>query len=410
MRLAAIPDMTQMGWIGRRRRWMKIIDRAILLELLAAITEGAVLFSFVFLLKPVFNLTGLLVAGASFSSTVTILFSMLPSIMMMTLPMAVLLSCLLVYGRLALDNELTALQAAGYSALQLLTPALIIGCLLTLTLFWWGQRIAPKGLRIMRDVAADVLQNTATGSLQPGKYNDLRKYVIFCSDIAPGEMRNLRVFEKREDPEKPSEGYSIAGVISAPTGSIHYSPENKSLQFDMEAGVLHQMPSPDTDVAIRFRKMLFSVSIPDLLRTLMKFGRMESHQSNKQLHEIVAFNKKAYIKENKPNPTEMERQMLRYYLSLIRSAQVELTTRSSLPSAALIMAFIGALLGMQTGAGKRSSSYAATIGVIFVYHLLMNFGKANAMEGTVSVWFGLWIPNFVSLLLAVHLYLRTRRV
>ena len=177
---------------------MKIISRVIVLDLLVAIAEGTVLFTFVFFLKRLYDLTDLLVTGgATFSSTLALLFSLLPSIMVLTFPMSILLASLLVYGRMAQENELTALQAAGYSTLQLLKPVLLVGLILSLLLLWWHNRIAPKGLRLFDSVAAGVLQNTSTTGIRPGNFNLLGDFIILPSTIDEGRMSSVRMFERR---------------------------------------------------------------------------------------------------------------------------------------------------------------------------------------------------------------------
>ncbi len=383
---------------------MRIITRTLIYEILGAIAEGAVLFTFVFLLKRFFNITELFVtSGSSMMHVLTILFAILPSIMLMTLPMAVLLAHMLVYGRLAHDNELTALQAAGYSTIQLLKPALIVGLVLTFMLLWWGQRIAPKGIRIVRETAADILQNTATAGLQPGRINYLGNYNIYCNSIKNDEMRQLNLFEKKDG--------RIAGVISAPTGTIHYDPAHQNIMFHMQNGMLHQMPSPDKDIVIRFQTMNFSLSIPKLLNILVNIGSDEYAFSYDQLKEEVLAWQSVYDREAQKEPrTDQIKQTLAYYFKEWKEKEIELMRRISLPFACLFMAFIGALLGMESHTGWRSASYALTILVIFIYYILLSFAKAMTLDGQLPAWFAMWIPNLIVMMILTYLFVRTRKV
>ncbi len=383
---------------------MKLINRTILVELFTVTAEGVILFSFVFLLKRLFNITGLLVTGgADFISTFKILFSLLPSVMLLTLPMAILLGSLMVYGRMASDQELTALQAAGYSVKQLLIPALLFGLVLSMLLLWWGHRIAPKGLRIINEVASEVLQNTATAGIQPGKYNLLGGYIIFCSSIQNEQMRHVRIFEKRDD--------QIAGVVSAPTGTIHYKPETNSISFRLEEGMLHQTPASNRDVVIRFDEMFFSINIPKLLRQMIRVGSNEYTLRYKDLRQNIENYQEAYQSLIEGSPlTQREKQLARYYFKEMKEHEVEIVRRIILPTACLLMAGIGALLGMRSRYGKRSASYAITIAVIFVYYILMSFAETSIIEGDLSAWLGMWIPNIISLIVGLILYWRTSQV
>ncbi len=371
---------------------MKIISRVIVLDLLVAIAEGTVLFTFVFFLKRLYDLTDLLVTGgATFSSTLALLFSLLPSIMVLTFPMSILLASLLVYGRMAQENELTALQAAGYSTLQLLKPVLLVGLILSLLLLWWHNRIAPKGLRLFDSVAAGVLQNTSTTGIRPGNFNLLGDFIILPSTIEEGRMSSVRMFERR--------GEEIVGVISAPSGTIQYFPKENTIQIRLEQGTVHQVQSDSSGAFIHFGELTFSISIQDLLRKMANTGKWSQKFSNGALRKTLRDYHNAPPSARTPGFTQMYHQF-----------RIELQYRQTLPFACLIMAWVGALLGMESGFGRRSSCYGMTIAIIFIYYILLNFGKTYAEEGSLPVWLALWIPNLIAALAGGYFFYRTQRV
>ena len=51
-----------------------------------------------------------------------------------------------------------------------------------------------------------------------------------------------------------------------------------------------------------------------------------------------------------------------------------------------------------------------SISIIFIYYILLNFGKNFAETQAVPATIGVWIPNTMGLLIAVYLYVRTVRV
>ncbi|MDP8245961.1 MAG: LptF/LptG family permease [Candidatus Hinthialibacter antarcticus] len=375
---------------------LKLIHRITFIELLGAVGEGVVLFTFVFLLRRLFNLTELLVAGrASMTTTIELVSSLLPSIILLTLPMAVLLATMMVYGRLVQENEFTALRSVGYSPFQLLVPAIILGLILTMMLLWWGHRIAPKGLRIVRETAADVLKNAATAGIRPSQFSHLGDMIISARGVNGGKMSHLKLFEERDG--------RIAGVISSPSASIGYSPENSSISFTLDDGRLHQMPHPERDVLIDFDRMTFSIGIPALLNKFARTGPEEQRYSGAELKHKTAELWQGYDQETNEKTK-------RWFFKKAKQMQMEQSRRYSLPAAALIMAVIGSLLGMLSGYGKRSSCYGLTILVIFLYYNLLNFGKTMVEDGAISPWLGLWTPNFIAAIFALYLLNRFRRL
>ncbi|MBZ0258662.1 LptF/LptG family permease [bacterium] len=375
----------------------KLIHRILFVELLGAAGEGVVLFTFVFLLRRLFNLTELLVAGrASMLTTIELVSSLLPSIILLTLPMAILLATMMVYGRLVQENEFTALRAVGYSPFQLLVPAVIAGMLMMCLLLWWGHRIAPKGLRIVRETASDVLKNAATAGIRPSQFSHLGDMIISARGVNGGKMSHLKLFEERDDGQ-------IAGVISSPSAEIAYSPEHSSISFILDEGRLHQMPSPNRDVLIDFDQMTFSLGIPALLNKFAPTGPEEQRYSGSDLKIKISELWQGFQQET-------NEKLKKWYYKKTKQMQMEQHRRYSLPTAALLMAVIGSLLGMLSGYGKRSACYGLTIFVIFLYYNLLNFGRTLVEDGTISPFLGLWTPNFVATIFALYLLNRFRRL
>ncbi len=372
---------------------MKTISRWIILDMLKAVAEGAVLFSFIFLLKRLYDLTDLFAAGsATLITTCQLLFSILPTIMLLTFPMASLLAAMMVYGRIAQDNELTALQAAGYSTRQLLVPALIIGLLLTGLLLWWANRIAPKGLRLFGDIASNIIQDSSTVGLMPGAFNALGNFTLAPSSIdESGTMRNIRLFEQKDE--------RISSIISAPSGTIIYAPRENSIILNLVKGNLHKTSKENKNLGIRFNTFNFSVGIPELLGELAKPERTENQYRNADL--MFAINRYSQTPE-----AERTSRMDRWY----NRSKIELARRQALPFACLIMALLGALLGIYSNRGKRSSCYAMTIFIIFLYYILLSFGKSAAQSGSAPAWICIWIPNIVAIIFGSYIYHRTNRV
>ncbi len=358
-------------------------------DMFSAIAEGALLFTFIFLLKRIYELTDLFVTGGtSLIDTLQLLSAILPTIMLLTFPMAILLAAMMVYGRIAQDNELTALQAAGYSTPQLLIPALLIGILVTSLLLWWGHRIAPKGIRLFESLAANILQDTASAGIRPGGFNQLGDYIIVPNAVDERErMLNIRMFEHQND--------RIASIISAPTGVLRYEPRENSISLMLEKGSIHRFPESGNLMGIQFDRFDFSIGISGLLRKLAKAAREEYKLSDSNLRFAI---------NNPPPPSQAN--LYRWWIQ----CKIEMARRTALPFACLIMAGLGALLGIISGRGKRSSCYAMTITIIFIYYILLNFGKSFAEAEVIPATVALWLPNVVSLAIASYLYFQTLRV
>ena len=72
-----------------------------------------------------------------------------PEIVKLISPLALFLACVYVTGKLAQTLQLSALQTNGVSLYRLLTPYLLIGCVVTGSMFWFNGWIVPRTNRVV---------------------------------------------------------------------------------------------------------------------------------------------------------------------------------------------------------------------------------------------------------------------
>ncbi len=96
------------------------LDRYILSEILGPLALGFFVFTFILLLQALFKFARLIISSGVEATVVgKLLLLTLPSIVVMTIPMALLFSILIAVGRLSSDSELVAIRAAGVSLFSL---------------------------------------------------------------------------------------------------------------------------------------------------------------------------------------------------------------------------------------------------------------------------------------------------
>ena len=107
-----------------------------------------------------------------------------PVMFSMTLPIAALFGTTIVYGRFSRDNELMACRASGISTVSVLTPAIWLGVVVSLTTFILGFYVAPKLLgaseRMIKDLRQIAYNKLMRQQYIKFKYSDI--YLIFHAD------------------------------------------------------------------------------------------------------------------------------------------------------------------------------------------------------------------------------------
>jgi LPS export ABC transporter permease LptG len=78
-----------------------------------------------------------------------------------------------------------------------------------------------------------------------------------------------------------------------------------------------------------------------------------------------------------------------------QAALVELHYRLALPLAAVVLAMVGIPLGISTRKGGKAVGLLLTILLVFVYYILMAFGRSFALQGRLPPALGLWLANLV---------------
>ncbi|MFA6613495.1 MAG: LptF/LptG family permease, partial [Endomicrobiia bacterium] len=93
---------------------IKILHRYIVKEFVSSFIFGLTVFSAILLLDQIFQLIDLFLSkGVGFFLIFQLFILIIPNILSLTIPMAILFGVLLSYGRLCEDNEITVMKATG---------------------------------------------------------------------------------------------------------------------------------------------------------------------------------------------------------------------------------------------------------------------------------------------------------
>ena len=86
--------------------------------------------------------------GLPLFTAIKVLMYSLPGFLVISFPMAVLLSTLLAYGKLSANAELIALKSLGISTYRFITPAIILSILMTGLTFFFNDSLVPTSNKL----------------------------------------------------------------------------------------------------------------------------------------------------------------------------------------------------------------------------------------------------------------------
>ena len=146
MAVPAYPlTMTAVLTSGRNLFRLPVLDRYLVREVLRAAVAVTVVLMLLIASKLLMQQLGYLLEGKFTSGIVTeLLFNKLIAYFVHLLPFMVLLSTVLILGRMHRDSEVVALYACGYSLTRMLRPMALVAVPLALALGWASLVAVPK--------------------------------------------------------------------------------------------------------------------------------------------------------------------------------------------------------------------------------------------------------------------------
>src|SRR5207244_12893064 len=106
--------------------------------------------------------------------------ALLPTVLVFTIPMAVLSGTIIGLGRMGSDSELVAMRAAGVSTWRMLWPALALGLLATGATAWLNLKETPRAQQQLKSVAIRSALYKLDSPVEPRTFStDLPNYVIY---------------------------------------------------------------------------------------------------------------------------------------------------------------------------------------------------------------------------------------
>ena len=146
---------------------------------------------------------------------------MLPSLLVIILPIAFFAGALYGLHKLHADSELTVMSAAGLSRAQLLSPVMVAAGLVMLATYLCSLYLMPFCQRLMRDKEIDIRADIGAAILNEGQFNTpAQGLTVFMRELSPdGQLRGILVQDER-DSLRPTTYIAESGMlVQTPAGA-----------------------------------------------------------------------------------------------------------------------------------------------------------------------------------------------
>jgi lipopolysaccharide export system permease protein len=310
-------------------------------------------------------------AGVDASVLLSFLPFLLANLLPYLLPLGFLLALVVTYGRLASDNEWTAIRMAGVHPLHLLLPALPL-CLALGGLSLWFCAEGQPIVRALQDQTAIAAVRHTVTNLSPGR-----------TELHLGKFSLIAGFREGNDflqavIHVPAMNGHAAETLAARRVRFGFAGEDTMLvhleQARIVSGALDVTNADPT----------FRLDLKDLQKQSSKdFRTLRYRRSSDIAREL---------REGKVEPKQAD--VMRF----------EIHQRNSIASIYFVYLFLGLPLGLILGRGKQLGALALAIGVALLYYVLaMRLGQDLAKNHLLSPLLCAWAVNVLGLCVGLWL-------
>ena len=362
-------------------------------QCLATLCMTVMVFTFVLiagnLLKEVL---GLLVSGqVSLFLVIKSLLLLIPWVMAFALPISMLMSGLMVFGRFSADQEYTAARSAGISLLSLVSPVLVLALLMTGVCAWFNLKISPSSRVAYKQIFAEQLTNLAT-FIPEGRYIDFTdEFVLYVSKVRGNNLFNIRFYQF-------SKGQKMLDVFAKSGRLIHEEGDDTIRLMLNEARVLTRVSGVE-DV---LEEMESAEKKTDPEEKAASFENewlplyLEEYET-----EDIPLNIRA------PRKADISDMTLSQMLAGLKEAREkgmdirpyikEIHHQTAFSFACISFILVAIPLSLKTQRRETNISLAMALIVLLIYYSFFILGDAlvETSDPALHLWLLYWIPNFL---------------
>ena len=423
------------------------LERYVLRESILPFFLGFGLVTFLFYMDFLFDFLDLILAKGVPAGPVIELFVLaLGWILALSVPCGVLVSALMTFGRLAQDNEITAMRGVGINVGRVMRGTRLGAALLGAALTAFNHWVLPETNHRFANLTLSIHRKRPVAKITPGIFiNAFDNYSLLVKELddKTGEMTDITIYDY-------SEG-TVPTTILAAHGRMAYLSGGSTLRLDLEDGEVHVVPGSPSEG--KYRRGRFDthtlllrnpgammertdrqsrgereMNVTMMLREIdtleeqisRRVDRLDDKARDGGFDSYAAFRQTTgpptglagawdrlvrTIRRQPPPAVDPEHQPLAAAMAPdlneiaslernIDSYKVEIHKKFSIPFACVVFILVGAPLGIRTRKGGFANM-AIAVAFFILYYLFLIGGEQLADRRIVAPALAMWLPNVV---------------
>lgn len=377
--------------------------------------------SFVLSIGLVVRAAQLVVKGLPASLVLHFLWISFPESLTFTIPLASLVSALLLFGRLSADGEISAMRACGVNIWRIMIPLVVFGIALTFLSIHINSYLAPYGSRERHELLYSTTRSKdLLKLLEPGHFiRDFNGVDIWFESQDGDVLNNLIILEKTKS-GATRETRCEHAMLEARDNDIVIDMRNVRITPFSEnqpgtATVRHLTHTIKNATQKRIQRKKAADFYNDEIRE--RIAAIDTATKD-DLGAVLTDDEKNRIfrnfaaKHNRDPAAltgEAREQAISEAIPRIRSSLLtELNRRYSFGLAPIAFLLLGIPLGIRTSRRESNIGIAVSLCVMLVYYAFMVAAKAIAEEPALYPHIVIWTPTVACAILSAILVRRNQ--
>ena len=366
---------------------MKTLQRYIFGSFLTSFLLAFLVLSFVLTIGLMVQIVGHILSGVPLQLVGRFALVCFPETMQWTIPLALLVSSVLVFSRMSADSEIAAMRACGVNLLSVMRRPLLFAAAMTALGLFINNEIVPRGHEVRRNLAKRISVGSGLELLEPGRViDDFPKVKIYFESKEGNWLYDLIVLDYSNK--------KFVREITAKKALV--TSEGRDVCLDLHDMTVDPLDEEHPGMA---RAARFQYRVKDAL----KDGNYKRKEKDYRFFEMIGAIKraKAYAKAVKgPTKKGTARYMAKRYLSDI---QTEFQKRWVFAFASVCFVLVGIPLGIRAQRRESSIGMAISLCVALSYYLLVILMSSMSKNFRAEPELLIWLPVAACLALASYL-------
>jgi len=347
---------------------VKIISRYIFHDFVVAFLISLLVITVVISLTFIFKIADLIALGIPMEPAVTMLVASIPTSLRLSIPVSALVSCLLIFGRLSADGEITAMRTSGVRIWSACRGTLLAGVLLTAFCVYNNHFIEPVGHLQRRMALAEARTLFPLELFEEGRFVTLGEFSIYAGKRRDNILQNVRIVQMLGVREKRE--------IHAQRGVIHEADDGKALVVNLSDARVTPF-SKDVPETVFMEK--WTIKLDDIARR----AQYVPDEEDRNLLDLLAQLREIERAGPHENPADAARKRM----------VLAYTVNQRFVMAASCLAFIvlGIPLGIRSHRKESSIGIGLSLILVFVFYAIVAFTESFVdrpfLRPDLLIWF-----------------------